>query len=134
MEPRGPVADEGARVRMRHGADHVGGPPGGPAPLDPPVLRTAAREHGGLRLVLGRPPGRAGEDRGVRVEQKIHAHLDHARVEGRRRVLRVDVEGLLGDDVAGISLRGHVMQRDTRARLAVHQHPVDRSAPPVLRE
>ena len=75
-------------------------------------------------MVLRDPRRRGGEHRGVGVEQQLDTDLDHALVERERGVIGLDVHRLLSDDVAGVRLGRHVVERDARLPLAVHQHPV----------
>ncbi len=74
-----------------------------------------------VALRIGRQPA-VDESTGELRERRC-AHLEAAGVQGERRVIRLDRECGLRDDVAGVDVVGHEMPGDAVLGLAVRDRP-----------
>ena len=124
---------EGVGPRVRHRPDEVEGVPDRAGKVQLPVLRPASAEIGGrAQGPLGDPLGGPVDQARPRGSDQLPARGGRLQGQAQGRLVPVDGEFGLADDVAVVGLGGHGVQGDPGPGLAPDQDPVDGSAAPVV--
>ena len=119
---------------MRDGAHEIEDPSRRPAPVYPPVLRPSAPEVAAARDIHFSPRRSAGDDLRMQLRDQLDAQRHQLAIQRQRVVAVVDRDRALPNDISRVRARNHVMQRDARLALSIHQHPIHRRTTAIRRQ
>ena len=112
---------QGARIRRRHRADEVVNRNGVAVPVNRAVRRAAPAKVAALGEILGEARRRAGNERGQHAIERHFRGDGHLVEDLAGSIVGKDRHRGLRDDIAGVRLLGHVVER--RASLAFAAEP-----------